>query len=93
MLSTVEAWRAGLCARPFDGAQGDNPTVFLVPSPREGCGGIVLWQGGVICVMQVYMVMKPLPPLPEGRNRTEPWLLIGCYAERLQRIKTKKRRM
>ena len=25
MLSTAEAWWAGLCTRPFDGAQGDNP--------------------------------------------------------------------
>ncbi|SDP97937.1 hypothetical protein SAMN05428975_4558 [Mucilaginibacter sp. OK268] len=25
MLSTVEAWWAGLCALPFDGAQGDSP--------------------------------------------------------------------
>jgi len=25
MLSSVEAWWAGLCARPFDGAQGDTP--------------------------------------------------------------------
>jgi hypothetical protein len=25
MLSSVEAWWAGLCARPFDGAQGDIP--------------------------------------------------------------------
>ncbi|SDP96526.1 hypothetical protein SAMN05428975_4258 [Mucilaginibacter sp. OK268] len=25
MLSSVEAWWAGLCAPPFDGAQGDNP--------------------------------------------------------------------
>jgi len=24
MLSSVEAWWAGLCALPFDGAQGDN---------------------------------------------------------------------
>ena len=25
MLSSVEAWWAGLCALPFDGAQGDTP--------------------------------------------------------------------
>ena len=25
MLSSVEAWWAGLCALPFDGAQGDSP--------------------------------------------------------------------
>jgi len=25
MLSSIEAWWAGLCAPPFDGAQGDNP--------------------------------------------------------------------
>jgi hypothetical protein len=25
MLSSVEAWWASLCARPFDGAQGDTP--------------------------------------------------------------------
>jgi hypothetical protein len=24
MLSSVEAWWVGLCARPFDGAQGDT---------------------------------------------------------------------
>jgi hypothetical protein len=24
MLSSVEAWWAGLCALPFDGAQGDT---------------------------------------------------------------------
>ena len=24
MLSSVEAWRVGLCALPFDGAQGDS---------------------------------------------------------------------
>jgi hypothetical protein len=32
MLSSVEAWWAGLCARPFDGAQGDTPffwTLFV----------------------------------------------------------------
>jgi len=28
MLSSVEAWWAGLCALPFDGAQGDS--LFLV---------------------------------------------------------------
>jgi len=25
MLSAVEAWWAGLCTLPFDGAQGDTP--------------------------------------------------------------------
>jgi hypothetical protein len=25
MLSSVEAWWAGLCARPFDGAQDGSP--------------------------------------------------------------------
>jgi hypothetical protein len=25
MLSSVEAWWAGLYAQPFDGAQGDSP--------------------------------------------------------------------
>ena len=25
MLSSVEAYWAGLCAQPFDGAQGDSP--------------------------------------------------------------------
>jgi hypothetical protein len=25
MLSSVEVWWAGLCALPFDGAQGDTP--------------------------------------------------------------------
>jgi len=29
MLSSVEAWWAGLCALPFDGAQGDNPRFSL----------------------------------------------------------------
>jgi len=25
MLSSVEAWWVGICAQPFDGAQGDSP--------------------------------------------------------------------
>ena len=66
----VEVWRAGLCALPFDGAQGDS-LLFQFPPPREGCGWIVLWQGGM-SVMQAYMAMKPLP---QGRNRTWPGFL------------------
>ena len=33
MLSSVEAWWAGLCALPFDGAQGDNPTPISTRPP------------------------------------------------------------
>jgi hypothetical protein len=34
MLSSVEAWWAGLCALPFDGAQGDNPLFHMfLPLP------------------------------------------------------------
>ena len=29
MVSSVEPWWAGLCARPFDGAQGDIP-LFVI---------------------------------------------------------------
>jgi len=29
MLSSVEAWWADLCARPFDGAQGDSLLINL----------------------------------------------------------------
>jgi hypothetical protein len=29
MLSSVEAWWAGLCAQPFDGAQGDTPLFVM----------------------------------------------------------------
>ncbi|NOW96953.1 hypothetical protein FHW89_003628 [Mucilaginibacter sp. SG564] len=30
MLSTVEAWWAGLYALPFDGAQGDTPLFVIL---------------------------------------------------------------
>ncbi|MBB6108388.1 hypothetical protein SAMN05421821_102373 [Mucilaginibacter lappiensis] len=30
MLSTVEAWWGGLCALPFDGAQGDSPSFVIL---------------------------------------------------------------
>jgi hypothetical protein len=32
MLSSVEAWWASLCARPFDGAQGDTPFLDIICS-------------------------------------------------------------
>jgi hypothetical protein len=44
MLSSVEAWWAGLCAQPFDGAQGDTPFLhysFVLPFHKlfgEGLG-------------------------------------------------------
>jgi hypothetical protein len=45
MLSSVEAWWAGLCALPFDGAQGDTHFFsrfsFIMPFH-----GILLEQGG-----------------------------------------------
>jgi hypothetical protein len=34
MLSSVEAWWAGLCALPFEGTQGGNPFLtlfFIIP--------------------------------------------------------------
>ncbi|SDP99029.1 hypothetical protein SAMN05428975_4881 [Mucilaginibacter sp. OK268] len=30
MLSSVEAWWVGLCALPFDGAQGDTPLHIIL---------------------------------------------------------------
>ncbi|SDP06755.1 hypothetical protein SAMN05428975_0199 [Mucilaginibacter sp. OK268] len=33
MLSSVEAWWAGLCALPFDGAQGDTPLCVTSTMP------------------------------------------------------------
>jgi len=35
MLSSVEAWRAGICALPFDSAQGDTPLLIFF-SPLKG---------------------------------------------------------
>jgi len=44
MLSSVEAWRAGICALPFDGAQGDTRPLqsnLNFHSPFRGLG--VTW--------------------------------------------------
>jgi len=37
MLSSVEAWWAGLCALPFDGAQDDSPLLCEVHKKRDAC--------------------------------------------------------
>ena len=45
MLSSVEAWRASLCALPFDGAQGDTRSLqsnFYFHSPFRGLGGYLV---------------------------------------------------
>jgi len=41
MLSPVEAWWAGLCALPFDGAQGDTPLCLNAPSTHPDVAALV----------------------------------------------------
>ena len=44
MLSPVEAWRAGLCALPFDGALGDTRPLqsnLQLPLPLQGQGALL----------------------------------------------------